>query len=400
MQERPGADEPIIPTPTQDWTRKLSTNWGAVVFLALSPVAALISGIWYVNEYGLGFGEAALWIGMHYVTGLGITAGYHRCYSHRTHDAHPILQFVYLMLGAATMQQNVIFWSRNHRVHHRFADTNLDPHNIKQGFFHAHMGWIFQNRPLDDDFSTVKDLMNDPLARWQMKYYWPIFFVTGVFVPTLIGWACFGSALGGFLWGSLIRLVVQNHVVYSINSIAHTWGKQTYSLKGEARDSWFLALLSNGEGFHSFHHRFAFDYRNGHRWYEWDASKYFIRTMEFIGLASNLKRASDSAILKARVSTERERVAEALKRLPPEKQSDWSRKLQDAHAHLDTMLAHWQEAKESFREYKELRKRQAIEFSRAEYELLKRKLAERKQALRLSEQHWSALVASLAIFLR
>ena len=393
-------EESEILQPSKNWNEVQSTNWVAKIFLLTSPIAAVIGAIWYIKTYGFGFGELALWSSMHVITGLGITAGYHRCFSHRTHDAHPILQFIYLMLGASVLQQNVIYWSRNHRIHHRFADTELDPHNIKQGFFHAHMGWIFQNRPIDSDFSTVKDLLAQPLMTWQMKYYWPIFFVTGVILPTLLGWLFLDSLAAGFVWGVLVRLVAQNHCVFSINSVAHTLGKQTYSLKAEARDSLFLVFFSNGEGYHSFHHRFASDYRNGHAWYHWDPSKWFIRGMEKLGLASNLKLAPESAIIKARVSTERQQALLALQAMPQEKRTYWEQKMHDAHANYEAMHIQWQEAKERFRVYKAERKQTAIANSRAEYETLKTKLAECKRNMRLSQQHWSTIAASIIFFIR
>ena len=114
--------------PKENWNQSLAVSWPAVLYLTMSPIAAALAVAWYIPHYGVHFGEIAIWLGMHYVTGLGITAGYHRHYSHRTHDAHPLLQLFYLISGAAVMQERVLYWARNHRVHHRYADTDLDPH--------------------------------------------------------------------------------------------------------------------------------------------------------------------------------------------------------------------------------------------------------------------------------
>ena len=124
-------------------------------------------------------------------------------------------------------------------------------------------------------------------------------FLVGAALPAFLGWLIADRPLGGFLWGALLRVVVQSHTTYSINSVAHTWGKQKFSLRSEARDSWLLALISNGEGFHSFHHRFASDYRNGWLWYHWDPSKWWIRSLSFLGLTKNLSRTPKEAIARA-----------------------------------------------------------------------------------------------------
>jgi stearoyl-CoA desaturase (delta-9 desaturase) len=142
-------------------------------------------------------------------------------------------------------------------------------------------------------------LLQNKYCVWQEKYYWWLVLIFGIALPTGIG-ALYGRPLGGFLWGFALRMVLQNHVIFSINSLAHTWGKQTYSTKFEARDNWLLALISNGEGYHSFHHRFASDYRNGWRWFDWDPSKWFIGAMSYLGLTGNLKRTPKEKILAAK----------------------------------------------------------------------------------------------------
>ena len=283
-----------------NWNTSYGIDWGAAVFVFLSPVVAIGGLITYLYFNGIHFMEPIHFGVFYFLTGLGITAGFHRYYAHRTHEAHPVVQLFYLIAGAVVVQRPVIEWARVHRVHHRYSDTELDPHNINQGFFYAHMGWIFQKTPLANDYSTVPDLLNDPLALWQRKYYWWLVLIFGVGTSTLIG-AMIGRPLGGFLWGFALRMVTQNHIIYSINSWAHTFGRQTYSTKFEARDSFLLALISNGEGYHSFHHRFANDYRNGWRWFHWDPSKWFIGFLSWFGLTTNLRRTPSDQILQAKI---------------------------------------------------------------------------------------------------
>lgn len=284
-----------------NWNTSEGINWPVAAYLFASPimVAAGASLYFYIN--GVHYLEPLQFLFLYVVTGLGITAGYHRCFSHKSHDAHPIIQIFYLIAGASVIQQPALQWANIHRYHHRYSDTDLDPHNIHQGFFYAHMGWIFQKTKLSGDRSLVADLMKNKYCVWQQKYYWWIVLVFGVGLPTAIG-AFIGRPIGGFLWGFALRMVLQNHVIYSINSFAHTWGKQTYSKKFEARDSFLLALISNGEGYHSFHHRFASDYRNGWRWFHWDPSKWFIGSLSWVGLTRNLKRTPKTKILEARLN--------------------------------------------------------------------------------------------------
>lgn len=283
-----------------NWNTSLGINWYVVAYLILSPIAAIGGVIAYSYFNGVHISEPIHFAILYYGTGLGITAGFHRYYAHKSHEAHPIVQMFYLITGAMCFQQPVLVWARNHRLHHKYSDTDLDPHNIKKGFLYAHMGWIAHKTSYESDFSLVGDLKNNKLVLWQQKYYWWIALGGGIALSTAIG-AIFGRPLGGLLWGFALRLVIQNQVIFSINSVAHTFGKQTYSKKFEARDSWLLALISNGEGYHSFHHRFASDYRNGWRWFHFDPSKWFIGSMSWLGLTRNLKRTPKEKILAARL---------------------------------------------------------------------------------------------------
>ncbi|MGZ3723486.1 MAG: acyl-CoA desaturase [Bdellovibrionales bacterium] len=286
---------------TSNWNSSSGINWGIALYLFLSPILAIGGVIVYSIYNGVHWLEPAQFTFLYFVTGLGITAGFHRCYAHKSHEAHPIVQLFYLIGGAVVIQQPVLQWATIHRIHHRYSDTDLDPHNINQGFFYAHMGWIFQRTALVNDYSMVPDLLANRLVMWQKKYYWVLIGVFGVGLSTLIG-AMVGRPLGGFLWGFALRMVLQNHIIYSINSWAHTFGKQTYSTKFQARDSFLLALISNGEGYHSFHHRFAMDYRNGWRWWHWDPSKWFIGFMSWFGLTKNLHRTPKEKIVGAKIA--------------------------------------------------------------------------------------------------
>ena len=143
----------------------------------------------------------------------------------------------------------------------------------------------------EEKIEHVKDLQADPILVWQDKHIFKIGAFAGIIFPGLIGLLIIGGFsgfLGGLIWGGLVRLVIVHHGTFLINSGAHYWGKQNYSTKNTSRDSPILSLLTFGEGYHNFHHTFQSDYRNGHRWYHWDPTKWWIKIFSFIKITNNL----------------------------------------------------------------------------------------------------------------
>jgi len=149
-------------------------------------------------------------------------------------------------------------------------------------------------KDVDDetDFSNVRDLEKDWILRFQHRHIFLIGFLSGMVLPGLIGYAIggIGGGIGGFVWGGLVRTVWVHHGTFLINSAAHIWGKQPYNDKNTSRDNPYLAFFTFGEGYHNFHHEFQADYRNGHRWWQFDPTKWWIRAWSFVGLNRNLKR--------------------------------------------------------------------------------------------------------------
>lgn len=276
-------------------------RWPSIIFLAAISAVALIGCPLHLYYHGVR--PATLWLTavLCVATVTAITAGYHRLYAHHTYRAHPVYRFVMLALGAATFQQSALKWASLHRTHHQFTDTERDPYNIKKGFFYAHMGWIlFYRRSID--YSNVKDLEKSALVMHQHRHFqwWAVGF--GVFVPALIGLA-YGDVWEALLFGVAGRMFIIFQVTFFINSFAHTFGQATYDTRTSARDNWLGAFLTGGEGYHSFHHRFPNDYRNGVRWYHWDPSKWFIFASSRLGWTWELKRAARQQILNARSET-------------------------------------------------------------------------------------------------
>ncbi len=276
-------------------------NWLHVAFFALSPPVAFISVCAYVYHSGLHPGDVASLGFMLCCTGLAVNAGYHHYYSHRSYECHRIVQLFHLLFGAAAIQKSALSWASRHRAHHRFVDREGDPYNIQKGFFWAHIGWALYKNPQtpEQQYANVPDLTADPLAVWQDRHFHFISLATCVVLPLLIGYT-YGRPWGSFLWGGLLRIVLFQHITFLINSAGHSIGSQPYSTRNSSRDNWWLAFLMFGGGYHNFHHAFPGDYRSSFAWYHWDPAKWWIWSLNRVGLTHHLKRTPLPVIMRAR----------------------------------------------------------------------------------------------------
>ena len=280
--------------PKHDW------NWIAIVYLLGMPLAALALAPLAISHSV--FTTAALvYAGVHFsLDCLSITVGYHRLFSHHAFKASPVVKVIALLVGAGTFQNSVLKWASDHRVHHREVDSDADPYSIRKGFWWAHILWMFHKDPANLRGVYPADLRKDALVQWQHRYYLPLAFLVGWGVPLLVGAWC-GQLFAFFYVGVLLRLLLSGHCTFFINSLAHTWGSRPFSLANTARDNSFLSILTFGEGYHNFHHKFQADYRNGIRWYAWDPSKWIIFLLAKAGLCSDLVRVPDEKIRTARL---------------------------------------------------------------------------------------------------
>jgi stearoyl-CoA desaturase (delta-9 desaturase) len=242
-------------------------------------------------------GLAAIWF---LLCMFSTTGGYHRLFAHRTYHGSAPLRLFYLLFGAASGQASAATWSADHRTHHANTDEDLDPYNIKKGFWWAHVGWLFWRTPAPDR-TNVADLLKDPLVRFQDRHYLSLLLAVGFLLPTLIA-SAWGDAAGGLLLAGFLRLLVQYHSTFAINSVAHTIGRRPYSTAVSARDSFITAILTLGEGYHNYHHRFPGDYRNGIRFFHFDPTKWWIWLLSKAGFASGLKRVPRDLIERARIA--------------------------------------------------------------------------------------------------
>jgi len=279
-------------------------DWVNTVIIAAVHLLAVVA-IVYMAVVRFSWATLGLTFVWYWATGLAVTAGYHRLFSHRAYKAHALTRAVYLLFGAGAVQNTALVWSADHRRHHAETDRDLDPYSVRHGFLWAHIGWVLARREAPHDPALVADLSADPLVRWQHALYVPLALVTSLALPAAIG-SLWGDALGALLACGFLKQVVLWHATFSINSFAHVFGRRPYCADSTARDSHVLALLSYGEGYHNFHHRFQADYRNGHRWFHFDPTKWLIWTLARLRLARDLTTVPEPVI---RATRERVRTA-------------------------------------------------------------------------------------------
>ena len=250
-----------------------------VFFLTALHIGAFAAPFFFSwNALGL---AVALWA----LSGLGITIGYHRLLTHRSFTCPAWLEAFFAMLGNLAMEGGPITWVSHHRQHHLESDTVLDPHNIRQGFWHAHMGWVFMRYPSwyekgqRDIFSP--DLQKSAFLRGLEKYHYALPVLTGVLLFVLGG-------LSMFLWAFCFRLIFTYHTTWFVNSAAHLWGYRPFK-KELATNNWWVALFSWGEGWHNNHHAFPTSARHGLRLWEFDIAFMLIRMLEKLGLAKRVR---------------------------------------------------------------------------------------------------------------
>ena len=281
---------------------KAPINWIPATILVATPIAAAIITPWYLFTHQVSapvwgvFGAFMVW------TGISITAGYHRLLSHRAYKAHPIVKNFLLLGSTFAVQGSAFDWVSGHRSHHRHVDDRLDdPYSAKRGFFFSHMGWMLRNYPSGKfDYKNIPDLTKDRTLQIQHKYYGLWVAALNVGVVAAIGW------LLGDVWGTLIivgllRLVLTHHFTFFINSLCHMFGTRPYTDTNSARDNFFLAIFTWGEGYHNYHHFFQYDYRNGVKWWQYDPTKWLIAGLSKLGLTSELRTVDDTTIKHAEV---------------------------------------------------------------------------------------------------
>ncbi|MEP1448750.1 MAG: fatty acid desaturase [Paraglaciecola sp.] len=350
----------------------------ALIAAVLVPLEALTNGFDSV--------EIIACLVLIYFSGMSITAGYHRLWSHKAYQANVFVRIVLAIGGAMSLQNSILHWCSDHRIHHKHVDDNdQDPYSAKKGFWYSHIGWMLREYQIHryDDYSNCRDLQKDAIVMWQHKHYLKVMLSANFGLPLLLGW------LNGDIWGMLLlagvfRLVVVHHVTFFINSLAHIWGKQPYTDKNSARDNDILAFFTFGEGYHNFHHIFEYDYRNGIKWWQFDPTKWLIKGLSVVGWASNLRRCPEERIEKAKVAMQLKLAQEKVSKLP--NADEILAKVQFEYELLAQRMTEYYAAKKQLMAIKKQSLKRSYENLEMHY-----RYKELKQSLALQKQKWLQL---------
>ena len=285
----------------------------AVYAFSAIPLLAVGLAVPFAWGWGLGWTDVIIAAAFYVVSGLGITVGFHRYFTHGSFKANRPLKITLAAAGQMAVQGPVIIWVADHRRHHAFSDREGDPHSpwlfgtsvaaLARGFWHAHMGWIF-DRDMSNQQRFAPDLLADKDIVRANKYFW-IWTIVSVVGPAVIGglitmsWA---GALTAFFWAGLVRVALLHHVTWSVNSICHMIGERPFSARDRSANFWPLALLSFGESWHNLHHADPTSARHGVLRGQLDISARVIWFLERFGWASKVRWPSAQRLARIRAT--------------------------------------------------------------------------------------------------
>jgi stearoyl-CoA desaturase (Delta-9 desaturase) len=265
---------------------------GIAVILVL-PLVALAYAAWALWHHWVRPVDVVLLAALAIATGLGGSLGYHRLLTHRSFETHAPIKAAALIAGAMAIPSRPIDWAARHLEHHAHADHDGDPHSPVDGFFHAHVGWIFGVTPAPRE-RYCRRLLEDRLVL-AIDRTAELWFGVGLLIPALVdGWR-------GLLWGGLVRMAIHNHTMFAVNSVCHSLGSRAFDTDDSSRNNLFVALLSFGEGWHNNHHAFPSMAVHGMGRGQPDATGRLILLLERLGLAWNVRRPPAESVARRRV---------------------------------------------------------------------------------------------------
>jgi stearoyl-CoA desaturase (delta-9 desaturase) len=297
LDERPST--PAAPKPVTEGRKRRGEQFALYTFVIV-PFLAFAAAIPVAWGWGLGWTDIALFLVFYIVSGLGITVGYHRYFTHGSFKANRGLRVGLAIAGSLAIEGPVIRWVADHRRHHAFSDREGDPHSpwrygetvpaLMKGLGFAHIGWMFDVEHTNRDKYTP-DLLRDPDIARQDRLF-PMWVAVSLLAPPLLGglltWSWQG-ALSAFFWASLVRVFVLHHVTWSINSICHTIGEKPFAARDKSTNFWPLAILSFGESWHNMHHADPTAARHGVLRGQIDESARVIWLFEKLGWATDVR---------------------------------------------------------------------------------------------------------------
>ena len=261
--------------------RYSTINW--ITFVAMSAFhVGAVAALFYFSWTAVALTAFFYWVSI----GLGIGMGYHRLHTHRSYKVPKALEYFFAICGTLTLEGGPIFWVATHRIHHQHSDTDNDPHTPHHGGFWAHMGWILFGEGHHNATALMSryapDLGTDPFYRWLNSWHWVPLTVFGFAVLALGGWPM-------VLWLVFFRVTVGLHSTWLVNSATHMWGRRRFQTKDDSKNSWWVAILTFGEGWHNNHHAHPTSARHGLAWYEIDLTWLQIRALRFLGIADRVR---------------------------------------------------------------------------------------------------------------
>jgi stearoyl-CoA desaturase (Delta-9 desaturase) len=259
----------------------MGTSWGGRINVAAfaGVHAACLAAFWT----GVDATALSLCAGLFLARKFGITAGYHRFFAHRTFKTSRVLQFALAWLGCSATQKGPLWWAGHHRSHHREADLETDVHSPTQdGFWWSHVGWVLSSRYDETDFKNIPDYARFPELRWLNAHF--------LVPPVLLAAACLAfHGWKGLVWGFFISTTLLWHTTFLINSACHLLGRRRFPTKDTSKNSFLLALLTLGEGWHNNHHYYPASVNQGFYWWEIDVTYYILRVMSWFGLVWDMR---------------------------------------------------------------------------------------------------------------
>lgn len=294
--DKPGSDPYEIRPGEKPY--KLEIVWRNVLLFIILHLMAAYG--FYIKAKAGTWVIAIIWA----LTGSwGIAAGAHRLWCHKSYRANKKMKAMLLLFQTIALQNSVIEWVRDHRVHHKFSDTNADPHNIRRGFFFAHIGWLMCKKHPDvvkyGKRVDLSDLTSDPILRFQHKFY-PVIVPFACFLfPMALSVVLFDENFWTSLFVNMARYMFTLHITWSINSVSHIWGAKPFEKDICPTDTFIIGFLAFGEGWHNYHHVFPYDYKVSELpTYYCNFTIPFIDFFAYIGWATDLKTVSDEMIRK------------------------------------------------------------------------------------------------------
>ena len=324
--------------------------WPIFIFIISYHILVLAGAPFYFYYTPPSWPMILMAIALFILTGISITAGYHRLYSHRAYKTNKFIEVPLVFLGTMAGQGSILRWANDHRLHHKHVDTEKDPYSIKKGFWHAHILWLFE-KPDPIIPGLVADLTKNKLLVFQDRYYGTLFFMSNALVSLAIGWLL-NDFVGAFFLAWWVRLFAVHHSTWFINSLAHTWGSKSYYKELSAVDNYLISLLTFGEGYHNYHHYFASDYRNGIKWYHFDPTKWLIWILNKTGQARNLKRFDDFRIKKQILKNDKILLTDRLVQLTYVKKEELEITIRESFDSISQKMTEIKRLKEKYLEIK------------------------------------------------